>query len=261
MSMELKIIFVGVGLAILSVFMRWLRPKIEGNEKYEKVYKEVLEWVDTLLSAVVLAALIMNFVVQAFKIPSGSMRPTLIEGDHLFVNKFIYGFRIPFTDTRVLPFTKVKRGQIVVFIAPAQALASWEREKGITKDFIKRCIGLPGDIIEIKNKKVFVNGKESVEPYAHYFETDVHQAPKLYSSMDEYQKAWEMGSFVQEKLFTGTVRDNFGPIKVPPSCYFVMGDNRDGSLDSRFWGPLPDKFLKGTALVLYWPLNRIKIIK
>ncbi|MFA5858819.1 MAG: signal peptidase I [Elusimicrobiota bacterium] len=258
-SMELKIIIIGVILGILALVMKKFKGKFTGT-KNERVYSEIYEWVNTFFSAVVLAALIMNFIVQAFKIPSGSMRPTLIEGDHLFVNKFIYGVKLPFTAARILSIAKVKRGDIIIFKCPSAALSSWEREKGIHKDFIKRCIGLPGDIVEIKNKNVFINGKQIVEPYADY-QTDIvyPEVKQLLPNNDMYQKAWEETRFTE--LPVPAVRDNFGPIKVPEKCYFAMGDNRDGSYDSRFWGPLSDKLLKGQALVLYWPFNRMKVIK
>jgi len=201
----------------------------------------------------------MNFVVQAFKIPSGSMRPTLLEGDHLFVNKFIYGLRIPFSEIRFLPLERVKRSEIIIFSCPPQALSPIEKEKKVKKVFIKRCIGLGGDVIEIKNKKVYLNGKELNEPYAFYNEKIIYPAPHFLPNPENYQKSWEEGKFTQ--MSGGTVRDNFGPVEVPQGCYFVLGDNRDSSFDSRFWGPLPDKYLKGRALILYWPIRRIKVIK
>lgn len=256
--METKIIWFALGLGVGAIFLRLIRGRVKGK-KTEKLFTQILEWVDTLFSAVILAALIMNFVVQAFKIPSGSMRPTLLEGDHLFVNKFIYGLRIPFSEIRILPLQQVKRSEIIVFSCPPQALSPIEKEKKVKKDFIKRCIGLGGDIIEIKNKKVYLNGKELNEPYAFYNEKIIYSAPHFFPNPENYQKSWEEGKFTQ--MSGGTVRDSFGPVKVPQGCYFVLGDNRDSSFDSRFWGPLPDKHLKGRALLLYWPIKRIRIIK
>lgn len=256
--METKIIFFAFFLGLSAIMLRLFRPRIKGK-KSEKFFIQVLEWVDTLFSAVILAALIMNFVIQAFKIPSGSMRPTLIEGDHLFVNKFIYGLRIPFIEIRILPLQKVKREEIIIFSCPPEALSPLEKEKKVKKDFIKRCIGLPGDIIEVKDKKVYVNNKLLSEPYALYDKEVIYSAPQFFPNPENYQKSWEGGKFTQ--MIGGTVRDNFGPIKVPEKHYFVMGDNRDSSFDSRFWGPLTDKYLKGRALLVYWPMKRIKIIK
>jgi len=256
--METKIIWLALIFGVSALFLRFFRPKIKGK-KGEKFFYQILDWIDTLFSAVILTALIMNFVLQAFKIPSGSMRPTLIEGDHLFVNKFIYGFRIPFTDIRILPLQKVKRKEIIIFSCPPEALSPLEKEKKVKKDFIKRCIGLPGDLVEIRNKKVYINNQILDEPYAFYDQEIIYPEPHFFPNPESYQKSWEEGRFAQ--MVGGTVRDNFGPVKVPQGHYFVSGDNRDSSFDSRFWGPLADKYLRGRALLVYWPIRRIKIIK
>jgi signal peptidase I len=218
-----------------------------------------LEWVETSFSAILLASVIMYAVLQAFKIPSGSMEDTLLIGDHLFVNKFIYGIRIPFTDKRVFKIRDVKRGEVVVFEAPSSAIVSREeREHGVKKDFIKRAIGLAGDTIEIKNKHVYVNGVQDDNPFPVYKDRFTYPAARLGLAAGEYQKLWEGGRFVE--LQRSQIGDNFGPIKVPANCYFVMGDNRDGSFDSRFWGPLPNRLLKGKAWIVYWPPGRVKVI-
>ncbi|OGS19761.1 MAG: signal peptidase I [Elusimicrobia bacterium RIFOXYA2_FULL_40_6] len=219
-----------------------------------------LEWADTIWSAVIFASVIMFFIVQAFKIPSGSMHNTLFEGDHLFVNKFIYGFHVPFSDgKKLLPLRKVHRGDIIIFKCPDTALSSEEKAQGITKDFIKRAIGLSGDTVEIKDKNVYVNGVALVEPYKIYEEPGYIQPRiQIFKNQNDYQMSWEQGAFAKSNL---PIRDNFGPIKVPEGCFFAMGDNRDKSFDSRYWGPLEYKFLKGQALVIYWPLTRIRIIK
>ena len=219
-----------------------------------------LEWVETSFSAILLASVIMYAVLQAFKIPSGSMEDTLLIGDHLFVNKFIYGVRIPFTDKRVFKLRDVKRGDVVVFEAPMDAIISPdERERGVKKDFIKRAVGLPGDIIEIKNKQLYVNGQAQMDPHPVYKEPDTYPAARLNITTAEYQNYWQSGRF--NELRREQIGDNFGPIKVPPNSYFVMGDNRDQSFDARFWGPLPNHLLKGKAWIVYWPLNRIKVIR
>mgnify|MGYP000566115684 CR=1 FL=1 len=256
-GMETKLFIAGIIFFVISRIMIAIKKK-KPEVKNSKVFIIILDWVDTIWSAVLLASVIMYFIIQAFKIPSGSMRMTLLEGDHLFVNKFIYGFRIPFTDgKKILPLRKVRRKDIVIFSCPPQALSPEERERGVKKDFVKRAIGLPGDIVEIKNKKVYINNLPfDDEPYIN-FEIDYIQ-PKinLFNSQEEYQKSWELGRFVNLP-----VRDNFGPVKVPEKHYFVLGDNRDKSFDSRFWGPLHEKYLKGQALIIYWPITRIKIIK
>jgi len=230
------------------------------EKEYEKKKKIIFwqkDWIDTIWSSVLLASVIMYFIIQAFKIPSGSMRMTLLEGDHLFVSKFIYGFRVPFTDgKKIFPLRRVQHKDIVVFECPPTALSPEEKEKGIKKDFIKRALGLPGDIIEIKDKKLYVNGILQDEPYVNFETKYIQPKIKLFDSQQDYQKSWEEGRFVNLP-----VRDNFGPVKVPEGHFFVIGDNRDKSFDSRFWGPLSEKYLKGRPLLIYWPPNRIRIIK
>jgi len=179
------------------------------------------EYAEAILIALLLALFIRTFVVQAFKIPSGSMEPTLEIGDHILVNKFIYGVKIPFTSIHLFPLGQPERGDVVVFAYPVEP----------DKDFIKRVIGVPGDSIQIVNKKLYLNGVEAKDPHA------VYKEDTLFPS--EMQK-----------------RDNFGPIKVPEGRLFVLGDNRDRSLDSRFWGfvPLPD--VRGKAFIIYWSWDR-----
>lgn len=175
------------------------------------------EYVEAIIIAVLLALFIRTFVVQAFKIPSGSMLPTLQIGDHLLVNKFIYGIRMPFTGAVLLPVKRPKYGDIVVFRYPVNR----------SIDYIKRVIGVPGDVIEVKDKKLFINDRQIDDGHGHYSSTVV--LPEAVSP-----------------------RDNFGPIIVPANKYFVMGDNRDNSSDSRFWGFVDWNDLLGKAMVIYW---------
>ena len=177
----------------------------------------IREYIEAFAVAIVLALIIRTFVVQAFKIPSGSMEPTLLVGDHILVNKFIYGEHIPFTDTKILDFRDPKRGEIIVFVYP----------KDESKDFIKRVIGVEGDTIEIKDKKLFINGQSFDDSY---------------------------GYFKDNAVIPGHVqpRDNFGPVTVPEDSLFVMGDNRDRSADSRFWGFVRLNQVKGKAFLIYW---------
>ncbi|MDZ7597852.1 MAG: signal peptidase I [Desulfobacterales bacterium] len=179
------------------------------------------ENVEAILVAVVLALFIRTFVVQAFKIPSGSMKQTLQIGDHILVNKFIYGVKMPFVDKVVIPVKDPRRGEIVVFKFPEDP----------DKDFIKRVVGVAGDEIKIHNKKVFVNGK----PLNHDF-----------------------GIYVDPRIFPPSAepRDNFGPITVPPNALFVMGDNRDQSYDSRYWGFVDLSAVKGKAFIIYWSWDK-----
>jgi signal peptidase I len=179
------------------------------------------EYLQAILIALVLALFIRTFVVQAFKIPSGSMENTLLIGDHILVNKFIYGVRSPFTRELWIPVKEPERGDVAVFIYP-------EDRK---KDFIKRVIGIQGDTIQIINKNVYVNGKLFHDP-----------AGMQHSD---------------QRILPGSVqpRDNMGPVTVPEDKIFVMGDNRDQSYDSRFWGFVPIKDIKGKAFTIYWSWN------
>ena len=175
------------------------------------------EYVEAIVIAGLLALFIRTFVVQAFKIPSGSMEDTLLIGDHILVNKFLYGTDIPFTKIKILPVREPRQGDIIVFKYPGDE----------TKDFIKRVIGTPGDVLEVINKKVYINGEPIDEPYTVYKDEEV--LPRNLQS-----------------------RDNFGPVKVPAGKYFMMGDNRDKSHDSRFWGFVDEDKILGKALFIYW---------
>ena len=218
---------------------------------------EDMEWAETVFSAVILASVLMYFVVQAFKIPSGSMRSTLLEGDHLFVNKFIYGVRIPFTHKRVLRLTPIHRGDIVVFQFPTdepKEMHCGSSQYG--KDFIKRAIGLPGDTIAVRGQQVIINGKPLAgEPYTQYLDYSRQPPMPMPLPAGEYQSLWQTHQL--DKRVGDSVRDNFGPVTVPPGSYVMMGDNRDRSCDSRFWGPVEDHYVKGKAWMIYWPPSRI----
>lgn len=183
----------------------------------------VREWIESIVIAFILAMIIRAFVVQAFKIPTGSMRPTLLEGDVILVNKFIYGEKIPFTNLRMPKLRQPKRGDVVVFIYP-------ENPK---KDFIKRLIAQAGETVEIRNGTVYINDRPLSEP--------------LFSSRYYYNR----GDFAEEAK----------KVLVPPGCYFVLGDNSASSQDSRYWGFVPDKNILGKAMLIYWPFPRIRIIK
>ncbi|MBW4054825.1 MAG: signal peptidase I [Proteobacteria bacterium] len=177
----------------------------------------IREYAESIAIAILLALVIRTYIVQAFKIPSGSMEDTLQIGDHLLVNKFIYGTEIPFIDKRVLTIRDPRRGDVIVFEYPEDP----------SKDFIKRVIGVPGDVVEGKDKKVYVNGKLYVNPHEVHKEKDM--IPKEVNP-----------------------RDTFGPFTVPADSYFVMGDNRDRSYDSRFWKFVRRDQIKGLAFIKYW---------
>lgn len=180
----------------------------------KSVFREYLE---SILWALVLAFIIRSCVVQTYEIPSGSMEETLQVGDYLLVNKFLYGIKLPFSDQRVLKVRNPVRGDVMVFEYPEDR----------SKDFIKRVVGVPGDQIAVRDKQVYVNGVAYRNP------REVHK---------------DAGIIPRE----ASPRDNFGPVRVPAGSYFMMGDNRDRSYDSRFWGFIRDSDIKGKALVKYW---------
>ena len=183
----------------------------------------IREYAESIIIAVLLALVIRTYLVQAFKIPSGSMEDTLAIGDHLLVSKFMYGTKIPFTDTRILTVRNPRQGDVIVFEYPEDP----------SKDFIKRVIGVPGDVVEGKDKKVYVNGKLYENPH------EIHKEKELIPK--------EMNP-----------RDTFGPVTVPPNSYFVMGDNRDRSYDSRFWKFVRRVQIKGLAFIKYWSWDHDK---
>lgn len=186
-----------------------------------KQKSKLREYIEAILLAIVIAFFIRTFVIQAYKIPSGSMKPTLQIGDHILVSKFNYGVKLPFLRSTLIPIGTPKRGDILVFIYPEDR----------SKDFIKRLIGLPGDTIEIRNKKILLNGLPL---------NDAH------------------GVYVDNLIIPASVqpRDNFGPVTVPAESIFVMGDNRDESYDSRFWGFVKMQDVLGKALIIYWSWNQ-----
>jgi len=194
------------------------RPQF--NSTGRQMGKKVKEYAEAIIIAILIALFIRTFVVQAFKIPSGSMKPTLQIGDHILVNKFIYGVKVPFVRSTLIPISEPKRGDIIVFIYPQDR----------TKDFIKRVVAIGGDRVEIRNKEIYVNDVLS---------EDTH------------------GVYVDPVVMPGAMqpRDNMGPVEVPKGTVFVMGDNRDQSYDSRFWGFVDLKDVMGEAFMIYWSWN------
>mgnify|MGYP001049608488 CR=1 FL=1 len=173
------------------------------------------EYIEAFAIAILLAIFIRTFIVQAFKIPSGSMLPTLQIGDHLLVSKFIYGIKVPFSGTTLIPIKSPKRGDVIVFKYP--------RDPSV--DYIKRVVGLPGEPLKIVNKQVYINGTPIEDSHAH---------------------------FSSPNILLGSPRDNLSPINIPEGKFFVMGDNRDNSHDSRFWGFVDQKDILGKAFIIYW---------
>lgn len=172
------------------------------------------EYGEALLVALLLALVIRTFVVQAFKIPSESMLQTLLVGDHLLASKFSYGVKVPFTNYYLYKGNDPQRGEIIIFEYPNDP----------SVDYIKRIVGVPGDIIEVRNKQLYRNGEAVKEGYIRFTQPDRIEP----------------------------VRDNFGPVTVPEGKYFVMGDNRDNSLDSRFWGFVGRNAIRAKAWRIYW---------
>ncbi|WP_147819896.1 signal peptidase I [Salidesulfovibrio onnuriiensis] len=200
--------------------------------------KSVRDSFEILIVALILALFIRTFVVQAFKIPSGSMLETLQIGDHLLVSKFLYGVKLPFTDKIIIPISDPERRDVIVFKYPQDP----------SVDYIKRVIGLPGDTIEIREKKLYVNGELQEEPYVHYKDSMIYPHP------DQMPETLTPNMF--DAYFNGTnnlaKRDNMPKLTVPEGKYFVMGDNRDGSHDSRFWGFVDRSQIVGKALIIHW---------
>ncbi len=182
------------------------------------------EYLEALLIAVIFATFARTYVVQAFKIPTGSMEQNLLVGDHILVNKFLYGERLGLVERFLLPAREVRRGDVVVFKFPEDP----------SRDFIKRCVGLPGDEIRIVDKILHVNG-EPVGETGYAFHADERVYPSSVFLPEDYSQ-----------------RDNFGPTVVPDGHLFFLGDNRDNSHDSRFWGAVPEDYVKGRAFLVYW---------
>ena len=191
------------------------------KESKEPTKTKWREYGESLLIAVIIALIVRSFFLQAFKIPSSSMEPTLLIGDHLLVNRLSYVAKVPFADTVLFHLGDPVRGDVVVF--------RWPKDR--SKDFIKRVIATEGETVEIKNKAIFVNGKH-------------------------IQDLW--GVFQDTNILQGYIprKDNFGPVKVPKDSIFVMGDNRDRSDDSRFWGFVHRDDLVGKALIIYFSWDR-----
>jgi len=195
-------------------------PKAGAAEPYVK--STLREYFESVCVAVILALFVRTFVVQAFKIPTGSMENNLLIGDHLLVNKFVFAPTLTGLEQTLLPIDPIRRGDILVFKFPEDP----------NRDFIKRVIGLPGDTLELKQKTVYINGKALDEPYVQFLFPD---------------------DLPSEAGLAGTdPRRRFGPVTVPADMFFMMGDNRDNSEDSRFWGFLPRSYVKGKALFVYF---------
>ncbi len=193
------------------------------EEKKKRTKSVFREYFELIAETAVFVFFVMTYVVQAFQIPTGSMEPTLLVGDFLLVNKLVYARPVYGWEKAILPRQDIKRQDIVVFKYP----------NDLTKDFVKRVIALPGEKVEIRNKQVFVDGRPIDEPYKVHSDSQVYGADGVYA-------------------YDNVIRDNFGPVVVPAGHALVMGDNRDNSHDSRYWGFLPLANIKGKPWVIYF---------
>jgi signal peptidase I len=211
------ILWVAFGvLSAAEIFIRWVFPAYRRNP----ANAVMVENIDSFWVAMAVALLLKTVLLQPFTIPSGSMEDTLLTGDYILVKKYEYGYSLLNMSPRFLQFKKPRHGDIVVFVFP----------KDHSKDFIKRCIGTPGDVIVYKKKELYVNGVKQVEPYVKHIDPNV----------------------VPPQDYLNGMRDNFGPVTVESGHYFMMGDNRDDSADSRYWGQVDEKLIKGRAWMIYW---------
>jgi signal peptidase I len=241
-------------------------PRPTARRKSNHVRNFILSWGPVII----IVLLIRAFIVEAFMVPSGSMEDTIKVGDFMLVNKFIYGIRAPFTNQQLVPVTNPKPGDIIVFRCPADP--NWPQPERnyvrffpkwlplfplywnrvdrkfvwyTPRNFIKRCVAIAGDTLEVRNKQLYING--SPRPDSTVIHTRTNTIPFNEYYRRDFQRRWEALGFIADT----TIRDNFGPVVIPPGYCMAMGDNRDNSWDSRFWGPLSVHYLKGKPLVIY----------
>ncbi len=210
-----------------------VEPLVGGVEIHvadESIQKEQLtrksaarEWLESLVFSLIFVFFFTNFIAQATQVPTESMKPTILVGDHFFLDKFAFPANYPDFLLHMLPTREIRRGDIVAFKSPENPKIP----------FIKRVIGLPGETLEIRDKTVFINGKELHESYKYFIDPNVYERESGIPS--DY-----------------IVRDNFGPKTIPAHSYFMMGDNRDNSNDSRYWGVVDSKLVIGKPLFIYW---------
>lgn len=219
------------------------------------------EYAESIALAVMFALVLRGFVIEAFKIPTGSMIPTLLVGDHLFVGKFIYGIRVPFTQKFLVRFSEPTSGEVVVFTFPrAEAREHLQKQPigrrecidretlVVEKDFIKRIIGVAGDKVELRDNQLIINDKPVPRKFVARETTGVYLYPHNIKEMET------LGEHKYTIQYSGSDK-NFGPIKVKPGNVFVMGDNRDNSSDSRCWGQVPVQNIKGRAMIIWWSVG------
>jgi signal peptidase I len=249
------------------------KPGEKGEKPRKSFGRRTWDFVRSWGVVILIVLAIRAFVIEAFTVPTGSMETTILPGDFLLVNKFVYGFKAPFTNADIIPGRMPERGEIIVFRYPRDTRwpepeeryarffprwfpllpIFWDKEMKkfhwySPRNYVKRCVGLPGDTVEIINKKVYVNGEPFADPHARHFDPGIF--PRAVPH-DEFNQRWRNIEFEGHY----EIRDNFGPIIVPQGYVFGMGDNRDFSDDCRYWGPIPIKNLKGSPLVTYYSLG------
>jgi signal peptidase I len=217
------------------------RPSAPNENHRSTLARWFDSWMRSLGMALVLFLIIKTFLIEAFQIPSGSMENTLLAGDFLFVNKAVYGAQIPGTHARLPGFGTPQRGDVIVFAYP--------RDPSI--NYVKRVIGLPGDTVEMRGGHVEVDGRALAEPYVRR----IDQAHDLYDAEFTWQRSYFAGS-ADDPLRLHPTRDNWGPLVVPSGKYLVLGDNRDNSSDSRYWGFVGEEAVRGRPLVVYFSYDR-----
>lgn len=225
------------------------RSSAARDDREASVGRWMWEWTKSIAVAFALFLLVRTFVVEAFQIPTGSMENTLLVGDFLLVNKMVYGAEIPGTAVRLPSFKPPNHGDIVVFEPPPRA------QQAAHTNYVKRVVGLPDDVLQMIDGVLYRNGSEVVEPYVKH--SRPYEDPR--SPQFDWQRSYLNGDGRAASDYRPT-RDNWGPITVPPDSYFVMGDNRDNSEDSRYWGFVPTESVKGRPLVIYFSYERDKLV-
>jgi len=211
---------------------------VRADERTRSLARDVWDWVRTILVAFALFVIVRTFVVEAFRIPTGSMENTLLVGDFLLVNKAVYGAEIPGTALHFPPFVDPHRGDVVVFTPPHDP----------TKNYVKRLVGVPGDTLEMRGKILYLDGSPQDEPYARYMD---RSGDAVHPDMGWQSNHLSAGT---SKGYHPT-RDNWGPLVVPMGHYFMLGDNRDNSEDSRYWGFVPRGAIHGRPWRVYYSFD------
>ncbi len=240
MNFALILVLLTIGSGLIALMDKLWLSKIRKTGVKES---KVVELAKSFFPVFLIVLLLRSFLVEPFRIPSGSLEPTLDVGDFVAVNKFAYGLRLPVTESKIIPIAKPKKGEIAVFRWPPNP----------TYDYIKRVIGVPGDKVEYKNKKLIINGTEMKQTF---IENTIDE-----SSGKPVAKYRENLNGVEHDIF---IRDNVAPfdfeVVVPEGQYFMMGDNRDDSADSRYWGFVSDEYLRGKAFLVWMSWDAKKML-